>query len=201
MKTFFSLYRSNGVPKNPSFYTDFKNVHLTFVKSSPKNQFSGTFSIGKSVFCRRPDPRSSESAQVLSWQGFELMSSLSGLRRSNQRASSPVKIVRISAGISTTYAKSRAEPCTFERGYRKSPSSIIDIETIKAVSQPTNRQIETVERERESVAALVFFGFHYRISLSTITFEFRTIPVSVSVSPLIFLQRYRSSPFEIERLR
>jgi hypothetical protein len=23
-------------PKNPSFYTDFKNVNLTFVKSSPK---------------------------------------------------------------------------------------------------------------------------------------------------------------------
>ncbi len=67
----------------------------------------------------------------------------------------------------------------------------------KAVSQPTNRQIESVNRERESVVALVFFGFHYRISLSTITFEFRTI--SVSVSPLIFLQRYRSCPNEIER--
>ncbi len=40
----------------------------------------------------------------------------------------------------------------------------------KAVSQPTNRLIETVERERESVAALVFLGIHSRISLSTITF-------------------------------
>ncbi len=67
----------------------------------------------------------------------------------------------------------------------------------KAVSETTNRQIESVNRERESVATLLFFGFHYRISLSTITFEFRTI--SVSVSPLIFLQHYRSSPIEIER--
>ena len=69
--------------------------------------------------------------------------------------------------------------------------------TFKAVSETTNRQIESVNRERESVATLLFFGIHYRISLSTITFEFRTI--SVSVSPLIFLQRYRSSPIEIER--
>jgi hypothetical protein len=59
----------------------------------------------------------------------------------------------------------------------------------KAVSETTNRWIESVNRERESVATatLLFFGIHYRISLSTITFEFRTI--SVSVSPLIFLQR------------
>ncbi len=55
------------------------------------------------------------------------------------------------------------------------------IGTVKAVSEPTNRT-----RERESVATLVFFGIHSRISLSTITFEFCTI--SVSVSPLIFLQ-------------
>ncbi len=67
----------------------------------------------------------------------------------------------------------------------------------KAVSETTNRQIESVNRERESVATQLFFGIHYRISLSTITFEFRTI--SVSVSPLIFLQRYRSSLIEIER--
>jgi hypothetical protein len=57
----------------------------------------------------------------------------------------------------------------------------------KAVSETTNRQIESVNRERESVVTLLSFGIHYRISLSTITFEFRTI--SVSVSPLIFLQR------------
>ena len=57
----------------------------------------------------------------------------------------------------------------------------------KAVSETTNQWIESVNRERESVATLLFFGIHYRISLSTITFEFRTI--SVSVSPLIFLQR------------
>ncbi len=69
----------------------------------------------------------------------------------------------------------------------------------KAVSETTNRQIESVNRERESVATLLFFGIHYRILLSTITFEFRTI--SVSVSPLIFLQRYWSSPIEIERYR
>ncbi len=67
----------------------------------------------------------------------------------------------------------------------------------KAVSETTNRQIESVNQERESVATLLFFGIHYRISLSTITFEFRTI--SVLISPLIFLQRYRSSPIEIER--
>ncbi len=55
-------------------------------------------------------------------------------------------------------------------------------DTGKAVSETTNRQIESVNPERESVATLIFFGIHYRISLSTITFEFRTI--SVSVSPL-----------------
>jgi hypothetical protein len=59
--------------------------------------------------------------------------------------------------------------------------------TPKAVSETTNRQIESVNREREWVATLLFFEIHYRISLSTITFEFRTI--SVSFSPLIFLQR------------
>ncbi len=32
----FSLIRSNGVSKNPSFLTDFKNVHMTLVKSAPK---------------------------------------------------------------------------------------------------------------------------------------------------------------------
>jgi hypothetical protein len=35
MKTFFSLNRSNGASKNPSFRTDFKNV-----KSTPKKSFS-----------------------------------------------------------------------------------------------------------------------------------------------------------------
>jgi hypothetical protein len=28
-----------GYKKNPSFYTDFKNVHLTFVKSAPKKVY------------------------------------------------------------------------------------------------------------------------------------------------------------------
>ncbi len=37
---FFSLNRSNGVSKNSSFHTDFKNVHITLVKSAPKNSFS-----------------------------------------------------------------------------------------------------------------------------------------------------------------
>jgi hypothetical protein len=46
-----SLNSLNGVSKNPSFYTEFKNVHLTFVKSAPKKSvtqktdFSGTFLI------------------------------------------------------------------------------------------------------------------------------------------------------------
>ncbi len=57
--------------------------------------------------------------------------------------------------------------------------------TLKAVSETTNRWIESVNRDRESVATLIFLGIHVRISKSTITFEFRTI----SVSPLIFLQR------------
>ena len=35
----------------------------------------------------------------------------------------------------------------------------------KAVSEPTNRSIESVNRERESVATLLFFGIHYRISV------------------------------------
>ena len=39
-ENFFSLNRSNGASKNPSFCTDFKNVHLTFVKSAPKKSFS-----------------------------------------------------------------------------------------------------------------------------------------------------------------
>jgi hypothetical protein len=37
---FFSLNRSNGASKNPSFRTDFKNVQMTFVKSAPKKIFS-----------------------------------------------------------------------------------------------------------------------------------------------------------------
>jgi len=37
---FFSLNRSNGASKNPSFRTDFKNVHMTFVKSAPKKSLS-----------------------------------------------------------------------------------------------------------------------------------------------------------------
>ncbi len=32
----FSLNRSNGASKNPSFRTDFKNVHMTIVKSAQK---------------------------------------------------------------------------------------------------------------------------------------------------------------------
>ncbi len=42
MKFFFSLIRSHGhgVSKNPSFHTDFKNVHMTFVKSAPKKSLS-----------------------------------------------------------------------------------------------------------------------------------------------------------------
>jgi hypothetical protein len=39
-ENFFSLNRSNGASKNQSFRTDFKNVHMTFVKSAPKNSFS-----------------------------------------------------------------------------------------------------------------------------------------------------------------
>jgi hypothetical protein len=35
----FSLIRSNVVSKNPSFHTDLKNVHMTFVKSTPKKSF------------------------------------------------------------------------------------------------------------------------------------------------------------------
>ncbi len=39
-ENFFSLNRSNGASKNPSFCTDFKNVHMTLVKSAPKKSFS-----------------------------------------------------------------------------------------------------------------------------------------------------------------
>ncbi len=39
-ENFFSLNRSNGASKNPSFLTDFKNVHMTFVKSAHKKSFS-----------------------------------------------------------------------------------------------------------------------------------------------------------------
>jgi hypothetical protein len=40
MKTFFRLKSSNGVSKNLSFHTDFKNVHMTSVKSAPKQSFN-----------------------------------------------------------------------------------------------------------------------------------------------------------------
>jgi hypothetical protein len=53
--------------------------------------------------------------------------------------------------------------------------------------QESRPRIETENRDRESVATLLYFGLHVRISISTITFDFLTI--SVSVSPLIFLQR------------
>ena len=39
-ENFFSLNRSNGASKNPSFRIDFKNVNLTLVKSAPKKSFS-----------------------------------------------------------------------------------------------------------------------------------------------------------------
>jgi hypothetical protein len=42
-ENFFSLTMSNGISKNPSFYTDFRNVHLTLVKSVPKIDISGTW--------------------------------------------------------------------------------------------------------------------------------------------------------------
>jgi hypothetical protein len=32
--------RSNGVSKNPFFHTDFKNVHMTLLKSAPKESFA-----------------------------------------------------------------------------------------------------------------------------------------------------------------
>jgi hypothetical protein len=34
------LIRSNGVSKNPPFHTDFKNVHMTLVKSAPKKSLA-----------------------------------------------------------------------------------------------------------------------------------------------------------------
>jgi len=49
MKTFFFEGRMGYKKINPSFYTDFKNIHLTLVKSTPKKSFaqktyfSGTF--------------------------------------------------------------------------------------------------------------------------------------------------------------
>jgi hypothetical protein len=36
MTTSFLWNRWNGVSKNPSFYTDLKNVHLTFIKNAHK---------------------------------------------------------------------------------------------------------------------------------------------------------------------
>jgi hypothetical protein len=45
-----------GYKKNPSFYTDFKNVHLTLVKRAPitsfalKIDFFGLFSFGQNLF-------------------------------------------------------------------------------------------------------------------------------------------------------
>ncbi len=34
------MIRSNGVSKNPTFHTDFKNVHMTLVKSATKKSFA-----------------------------------------------------------------------------------------------------------------------------------------------------------------
>jgi hypothetical protein len=39
-ENFFSLNRLNRASKNPAFHTDFKNVHMTFVKSAPKKSVS-----------------------------------------------------------------------------------------------------------------------------------------------------------------
>jgi hypothetical protein len=39
-KTFFSVNMANGVLKNLSFHTDFKNINFIFVKSAPKISFS-----------------------------------------------------------------------------------------------------------------------------------------------------------------
>jgi hypothetical protein len=36
---------ANGITKNPSFHTDFKNVNLILVKSAPKKVFA------KKLFC------------------------------------------------------------------------------------------------------------------------------------------------------
>ncbi len=51
-ENFFSLIWSNGVSKNLSFHTDFKNVNMTFVKSAPKKSFAkkNDFSISRIVF-------------------------------------------------------------------------------------------------------------------------------------------------------
>jgi hypothetical protein len=46
-ENFFSSIRSNGVSKNPSFHTHFKNVYMTKVKSAPKK---GIGKIGKVGF-------------------------------------------------------------------------------------------------------------------------------------------------------
>ncbi len=40
VENFFSLNRSNGASKSPSFRNDFKNVHMTLVKSAPKQVFA-----------------------------------------------------------------------------------------------------------------------------------------------------------------
>ncbi len=50
-ENFFSLIRSNGVSKNPSFHTDFKNVSMTLVKNAPKKSFAQKpIFFGKNLF-------------------------------------------------------------------------------------------------------------------------------------------------------
>jgi hypothetical protein len=48
----FSLVKSDGVSKNPSFHTDLKKRTFDLVKSVPKNRFLGLgkFPIDKLVF-------------------------------------------------------------------------------------------------------------------------------------------------------
>jgi hypothetical protein len=51
METFFSLNRSNGASKTPSFRTDFKNGHMTLVKSAHKKLSPKTILLIKNRFC------------------------------------------------------------------------------------------------------------------------------------------------------
>ncbi len=76
-ENFFSLKRSNGVSKNPPFYTDFRDVHQTLVKSAPqkvlpKNRFFWDFWLAKTFFWLHFLLRSNFHTSVWKYESFDI---------------------------------------------------------------------------------------------------------------------------------
>jgi hypothetical protein len=65
METFFSLNRSSWVSINPSFKTDFKNVHLTLVKVQTKKVLPN-----KPIFLRLSKVKKARNRSIFRKTGF-----------------------------------------------------------------------------------------------------------------------------------